>query len=102
MLASVAGNIWLEKVKIATGPLQAPEAIDRTVAGRLAAELEAPESEQRLAALIEAAIAEVRAKMPAGAHADTFFETLRGEAAERGRALALALVSEREADHAAR
>lgn len=102
LLASVAGNIWLEKVKIATSAPKAPEAIDPTVAGRLAAELEAPESEDRLAALIEAGIAEVRSKMPAGAHADVFFETLRGEAKARARALALALVSDGEAEDAAR
>ena len=102
LLASVAGNIWLEKVKIATSAPETPEAIDPTVAGRLAAELEAPGSEERLAALIEAGIAEVRSKMPAGAHADSFFETLRGEAAERARALAVALVSDGEAENAAR
>ncbi|MGE3702812.1 MAG: exonuclease SbcCD subunit D [Hyphomicrobiaceae bacterium] len=102
LLASVAGNIWLEKVKIATSAPQAPEATDPTVAGRLAAELDGPESREKLAALIEAGIAEVRAKMPAGAHADSFFETLRGEAPERARALALALISDREADDAAR
>jgi hypothetical protein len=102
MLASVGGNIWLEKVKIATSAPVSPEAIDPTVAGRLTAELEAPESAERLAALIEAGIAEVRSKMPAGAHAESFFKTLCGEAAERARALALALVRDGEEENAAR
>lgn len=102
LLASVAGNVWLEKVKIATSAPHTPEAIDPTVAGRIAAELKGPESEEKLAALIEAGITEVRAKMPAGAHADSFFGSMREEAPERARALALALISDGKAEDAAR
>lgn len=101
LLATLASDIWLEKLVVATTAPAQPDALDPTVSGRLAAEIGAVGDEE-IDALIEARLAEVRAKMPAGAHADTFFETLRSEAPARAKAVALSLVGEAEGDDAAR
>jgi exonuclease SbcD len=102
LLATLAGNIWLEKLVVATVAPAQPASLDPTVAGRLAAEIGAVETTETLSALIEARLAEVRAKMPAGAHAEQFFEALRSEAPSRVRALALSLIEETGAGDAAR
>ena len=101
LLATLASDIWLEKLVVATTAPAQPDALDPTVSGRLAAEIGGVGDEE-IDALIEARLAEVRAKMPAGAHVDTFFETLRSEASARAKALALSLVGEAEGDDAAR
>jgi exonuclease SbcD len=102
LLATLAGDIWLEKLVVATVAPAQPAPLDPTVAGRLAAEIGAVETTETLGALIEARLAEVRAKMPAGAHAEQFFEALRSEVPARVRALALSLIEETGAGDAAR
>jgi exonuclease SbcD len=102
LLATLAGDIWLEKLVIATAPPAQPASLDPTVSGRLLAEIEAPDADQTLNEMVAACLAEVRAKMPAGAHAEEFFETLRDEAPARARALALSLIGDTEAGDAAR
>lgn len=102
LLATLAGDFWLEKLVIATAPPIQSASLDPTVSGQLLAEIEAPETDQALNDLVEARVAEVRAKMPAGAHADEFFETLCNEAPARARALALSLIGDTEAGDAAR
>jgi DNA repair exonuclease SbcCD nuclease subunit len=102
LFGTLASDIWLEKLVVATAvPLQ-PDSLDPTVSGRLAAEICALETDESLSALVEARLAEVRAKMPVGAHALAFFETLRNEAPARARALALSLIDDTEAGDAAR
>jgi hypothetical protein len=64
-------------------------------------EIEGSGSDETISNLAQARIAEIRAKMPAGAHAEDFFEVLRGEVAERARALALSLIKDTEAGDAA-
>lgn len=96
LLATLTQDIWLEKVVIATTAPALPSSLDPTVSGQLATQIIA-ESDDYLNELIEERIAEVRAKMPAAAHAEAFFELLRDEAPARARALALSLVNETEA-----
>lgn len=100
LLATLAGDIWLEKLVISTAPPDQPESLDPSVSGRLIAEIGAAENDDVVVALIEARIAEVRAKMPAGAHAELFFDALRNEAPARAKALALSLISDTEAGDA--
>lgn len=101
LLATLASDIWLEKLVVATATPAQPDSLDPTVSGRLAAEIAAPDIDKALNELIEARLAEVRTKMPAGAHAEIFFEALRNEAPGRVRALALSLIDETEAGDAA-
>lgn len=102
LLATLASDIWLEKLVVATAAPAQPNLLDPTVSGRLAAEIGALDTDETLNELVEARLAEVRAKMPAGAHAEAFFEALRSEAPARARALALSLIDETEAGDAAR
>jgi exonuclease SbcD len=100
LVATLASDIWIEKIIVGTRKPVVSASIDPTVAGRLASEIAGPASEDAVASLISVRIAEVRAKMPAGAHAETFFESLRDEAPARARALALSLIGESEASDA--
>src|SRR5690606_32976488 len=74
LLATLAGDFWLEKLVVATAPPAQPDAVDPSVSGRLLAEIEAADADQALEEIVAACLAEVRAKMPAGAHAEEFFE----------------------------
>lgn len=102
LLATLAGDFWLEKLVIETAPPALPASLDPTVSGRLLAEIEAADTDQTVIDLVTARLAEVRAKMPAGAHAEAFFETLRDEAPARARALAVSLIGDTEAGDAVR
>lgn len=102
LLATLAVDFWLEKLVVATAPPAQPDAVDPSVSGRLLAEIEANDADQALEEMVAACLAEVRAKMPSGAHAEGFFEALRSEAPARARALAFSLVSDTEAGDAAR
>lgn len=98
MLASLAGDVWLEKLEIATrAPTQA-EALDPTVSGELASQIAAMGGE--LEELLETCLIEIRAKLPAHARADEFIAQMKEQAPERALALALSLVSGAEGDHA--
>lgn len=91
LLATLPGDFWLEKLVLSTTtPVQRDE-VDPSVAGRLGEEID------RLAGgglndALEARLAEIRAKLPAGAHADAFIEQMRREIPARGAALARSLV----------
>jgi DNA repair exonuclease SbcCD nuclease subunit len=98
LLASLAGEAWLERLDIATHAPARPVAADPTVAGELRAEIVALAS--GLDAELETCLAEIRGKMPANARIDALFEQLRREAPERAVALALSLVGGGEAQDA--
>lgn len=98
LLASLRGEIWLEKLEVATRPPTRAEAADPTVSGELAAEITALSVE--LAPRLEACLAEIRAKLPAQARAEDLFAQLRAEAPDRAMALALSLVGGGHGDHA--
>lgn len=93
LLATLSGDHWLEKLVIATTPPPNMSTVDPSVGGRLALEID------RLAGdavepTLEARLAEIRAKLPAGAHADAFIEQMRTDIPARAAALARSLVSE--------
>lgn len=98
LLASLGGEVWLEKLEVATRPPARPEAVDPTVSGELAAEITALGAE--LGPRLEACLAEIRVKLPAQAHAEDLFAQLRAEAPQRALALALSLVGGGDDDHA--
>jgi hypothetical protein len=93
LTASVAPEIWLEKLEIQTGPRSGESAVlDPTVAGTLAATIDALAGESWLEDRLAARLAEIRAKLPAGARADELLARLAREGAGRARRLALALL----------
>lgn len=102
LLATIANDIWLEKLVVATQAPATSASIDPTVAGRLAAEIGEMGDEEICTGFLEARLAEIRAKMPAGAHVEAVFETMRCEVPARARTLALALIEQAEAGDAAR
>ena len=99
LLATLPKLIWLEKLVIDTVPPVVSLSLDPTVSGRLSAEI-LEETDEDLNKLIEDRIAIVRAKMPAGAHTETFFNELRSEAPARARKLALSLINNTDDDNA--
>jgi hypothetical protein len=64
------------------------------VAGKLDQEVTRLSQDSAIAHVLEARLAEIRTKLPAGAHADAFIEQMRAEIPERAAALARSLVSE--------
>jgi DNA repair exonuclease SbcCD nuclease subunit len=93
LLAGQRSEVWLEKLRIDTSRAQKPFAPDDpSVLGelsRVVAELaQGPEGE----ALIGRVLAELAPKLPGSVFTDDVLERLRGEAAQRGRDLALALL----------
>lgn len=99
LLATLSHDVWLEKLVLTTELPTTPDTVDPTVAGRLDQELTRLSHDSALTAVLEARLAEIRTKLPAGAHADDFIEQMRAEIPERAAALARSLVSE--AGHAA-
>jgi len=93
-LETLPQEVWLEKLVIETERPQAVETVDPTVAGRLDAEVQRIVGTGGMAEALEARLAEIRAKLPAGAHADKFIERMRAEIPRRAGALARVLVSE--------
>lgn len=98
LLASLAGEIWLEKLEIGTQAPAAAMAADPTVSGGLRSEI--GDLAGGIDAGLEACLAEIRGKMPANARVEDLFDRLRRDAPERALALALSLVGGGEADHA--
>lgn len=93
LLATLSGDHWLERLVVATAPQPSAGTVDPSVAGRLTAEIDRLAGEANEATL-EARLAEIRAKLPAGAHADVFIDQMRAEIPARAAALARSLVSE--------
>lgn len=98
LLATLSHDVWLEKLKLETQHPTVPEAVDPTIAGKLEQEVTRLSQNNVIAQVLEARLAEIRTKLPAGAHADAFIEQMRAEIPERAAALARSLVSE--ASHA--
>jgi exonuclease SbcD len=101
VLATLSHNeVWLEKFAVATEPPAVAEAVDPTVAGRLDAEIRRLAGEGYVSARLEEKLAEIRAKLPAGAHADDFIARMRSEMVTRATSVARSLIDE--ANHAIR
>lgn len=94
LLATLSNDVWLEKLKLDTKHPAAPETVDPTVAGKLDQELTRLSKDIAITKVLEARLAEIRTKLPAGAHADAFIELMRAEIPERAAALARSIVSE--------
>lgn len=100
MLATSSTEIWLERLQVATRRPETTGSLDPTIAGLLEAEVRRLETETETTTLLEACLAEVRVKMPAGARVEALFDRIRGEAPARSTALALSLVAEAEPSRA--
>ena len=98
VLASVDSDIWLEKLCLQTSPPPALASVDPTVAGGLKTAIEGLSQGNWLEERLAAKLAEIKTKLPAGAHADRFFAQMKAEGAERARTLALALIEKGGAD----
>ncbi|MGI8568720.1 MAG: metallophosphoesterase family protein [Methylocella sp.] len=92
LAAGIASDIWIEKVEVRTSPAAARADVDPTVAGRLRQAVERLAADPWLAERLEALLAEIKIKLPAGAQSDTLFHVLRTEVPERARTLALATI----------
>ena len=90
--ASVSDGIWIEHIDVATVPPHPAQGPDPSVAGRIRAAVEEFASDPALAKILEEALAEVREKMPAGAHADEVFAAIRRDGPTRALNLALSLI----------
>ena len=97
LLTSLGGEIWLEKLEIATRAPQVMAASDPTVSGTLRAEI--TDLAADLGEGLEACLTEIRAKMPAHAGVDELFAQLRAQAPDRALALAFSLAGGGEADY---
>jgi exonuclease SbcD len=92
LLASVAADIWLERLEVRTAPPVLTSAVDPTIAGNLRETIEELAADSWLAQRLAARLAEIRAKLPAGAGAEKIIAQLEAEGVERARVLALALL----------
>ncbi|MGH6793997.1 MAG: metallophosphoesterase family protein, partial [Methylocella sp.] len=92
LAAGIASGIWIEKVEVRTSPSAASAGADPTVAGRLRQAVQCLAADPWLAERLEARLAEIKIKLPAGARSDALFDVLRAEGPEKARALALAMI----------
>lgn len=94
LIATLSHDVWVEKLRLETAPPAGPETVDPTVAGKLDLEVARLSQDGAISQVLEARLAEIRTKLPAGAHADTFIEQMRAEIPKRAAVLARSLVSE--------
>jgi DNA repair exonuclease SbcCD nuclease subunit len=92
LIASVASDIWLEKLEILTAPPVRAAGIDLSVAGTMRDIIDELAADPWLERRLSARLAEIRTKLPAGARADQILARLEAEGAARARVLALALL----------
>ncbi len=98
LFASIASDLWLEKLTLRTAPLAAARGVDPTVAGDLRRAIDEFAEAGWLDQRLTARLTEIAAKLPAGARPDALFGQLKAESCERARALALALIEKASAD----
>ncbi|MGH6852315.1 MAG: metallophosphoesterase family protein, partial [Methylocella sp.] len=92
LAAGIASDIWIEKVEVRTSPAAVSADVDPTVAGRLRRAVECLAADPWLDARLEALLAEIKIKLPAGAQSEALFQILRAEGPEKARMLALAMI----------
>jgi DNA repair exonuclease SbcCD nuclease subunit len=100
MLTTLPVEVWLEKLVVATCGPTLSEAVDPTIAGSLQAEISRIGQTPEVDALIEACLADIKVKMPAGARSEELFKLVRAEAPARAVELALSLVGAADGAHA--
>jgi DNA repair exonuclease SbcCD nuclease subunit len=92
LIASVASDIWLEKLEILTAPPVRAAGIDLSVAGAMRDIIDDLAADPWLERRLSARLAEIRTKLPAGARAEQILARLEAEGSARARVLALALL----------
>jgi DNA repair exonuclease SbcCD nuclease subunit len=90
--ASVSDGIWIEHIDVSTVAPHVAQGPDPSVAGRIRAAVEEFASDPTLSKILEEALAEVRDKMPAAAHADELLAAIRHDGPARALNLALSLI----------
>jgi len=88
----VSPELWLEKLELKTQPPRRAESTDPTIAGKIRAAIEDLADDPVLSSWLEAELQSVKAKMPATAHMDELFATLRAEGPKRAVELALSIL----------
>jgi DNA repair exonuclease SbcCD nuclease subunit len=94
LLTAIPNDVWLEKLRLSTQPPPKPNAIDPTVAGQLDAALAGLAEDAAMQEALEKKLNEIRAKLPAHAHADEFAQQMRADILTRAAQVARSLVSE--------
>jgi DNA repair protein SbcD/Mre11 len=94
LAAGVASDIWIEKVEVRTTASSGGAVVDPTIAGRLREAVEGLAAAPWFTEQLEARLAEIKTKLPAGAHGEALFQMLRAEELERARALAMAMIDQ--------
>ncbi len=92
LLASIASDLWLEKLCLHTSPPAAAQGVDPTVAGGLRRAIDDLAESGWLKERLSARLTDIAAKLPDSARRDALFAQLDAESCERARALALALL----------
>jgi DNA repair exonuclease SbcCD nuclease subunit len=92
--ATIADDIWIEKVTFDTRPVSTSAPLDPTVAGRMAAALDDISKDGLVEKAIEAALLDLGGKFPNGAHRDAVFATIRAESASNAERIARSLIEQ--------
>lgn len=93
--ATISDELWIETVEVSTIPPHRPETTDPTIAGRIRSLVEEFIDEPAIREVLETKLREVSEKMPAAAHADELWKSIRSEEPARARKLALSLIESR-------
>ena len=92
LAASVAEDLWVEKLEVCTSGPSADDGIDPSVAGRLKSALETEQSLRVAKAALKQVIDDVRPKFPASTHLEALVKDLEETATARGLGLAKAIL----------
>lgn len=90
----VSPELWIEKIELRTQTPRQAESTDPTIAGQIRIAIERLSEGEELAAWLEEELSIIKAKMPATAHIDELFASLRAEGPKRAVDLALSLVAQ--------
>ena len=90
--ASAASDIWIEKIEVRTEAIVRRPEFDPTVAGALRKAVDSLAASSGFVERLEARLAEIKVKMPAGAQSEQWLHSLRNDAPERARSLAQAII----------
>lgn len=96
LLEAISGNLWLERLRVATTPHKPDDApLDPSVSGELTRLIQAAVADGTAAALVQTRLKELRDKMPAGAEADALVHRLTKHADKAAAELAYALIDDK-------
>jgi hypothetical protein len=90
----VSPELWIEKIALRTQAPQRTERTDPTIAGQIQVAIERLAEGEQLAAWLEDELSVIKTKLPATAHMDELFASLRAEGPKRAVDLALSLVAQ--------